>query len=511
MADFETVLREQREAKDNALVEFIGPSVVYYRKKFKSIDETRGISFSFNWAAAILGTVWWISRQMWSWFWLFLFVESIAIVQISRGFFANLGAEEFARAQRLLKSAEIRRNEAEQALQSGADNASALAQSATALENASSKAFAVAEQVAAQDTLLVIVGIGCLLSVKLVQGLIANHALKGRFEKWNVNRSMSKGVPWKLALPMAGVSVVTAGVCAYRFTSEQVPEWLQGVPARIAWRRNSETWVDNMFQWLTETFAGLFSGVTRLILMILDFLEVLMIGTPWPIMMGLIILLAYKVAGARVAIFTGFALAYLGILGFWEQSMLTVSLLGSACLLSLIIGIPLGILCARKKSVHTAVWPILDLMQTMPSFVYLIPVIAFFGIGKPPGIIATVVFGMPPVVRLTVLGLHGVPQYVREAAQAFGASKTDLLFKIDLPLARPSIMTGINQTILMCLSMVVIASLIGAKGLGEEVLDALSYANEGKGMLAGLAILFCAMVLDRIIQGRSPNTKEKLV
>lgn len=511
MADFESVLREQREAKDFALVEFIGPNATYYQRKFRLIDEAKGISFTFNWAAALFGTVWWISRQMWSWFWLFLFVETIAIVQISRGLFANLGAEEFARADRLLKSAVSRRNEANDALQSGADNADALAQSASALEAASNKAFAAAEQIAAQDVLLVTFGVVFLVVVKLVQGLIANHALKSRFEKWNVDRSMSKGVPLKLAVPMAAVSIITTGVCAYRFTSGQVPDWLQGVPAKNVWRRTTESLADAMFQWLTETFAGLFGGITRLIRMILDFLEVLMIGTPWPVMMGLIVLLAYKVAGARVAIFTGFALAYLGILGFWEQSMLTVSLLGSACLLSLVIGIPLGILCARKKSVHTVVWPILDLMQTLPSFVYLIPVIAFFGIGKPPGIIATVIFGMPPVVRLTVLGLHGVPAYVREAAQAFGASRTDLLFRIDLPLARPSIMAGINQTILMCLSMVVIASLIGAKGLGEEVLDALTYANEGRGMLAGLAILFCAMVLDRIVQGRDPVSDKKFV
>ena len=144
-------------------------------------------------------------------------------------------------------------------------------------------------------------------------------------------------------------------------------------------------------------------------------------------------------------------------------------------------------------------------MQTMPAFVYLIPVIAFFGIGKPPGIVATVVFGLPPVVRLTALGLQGVPYSVKEAATAFGVSNRYLLFKVELPLALPSIMTGINQTILMCLSMVVIASLIGAGGLGGDVLEALQYAAEGAGMLAGLAILLCAMVLDRIVQGRGTS------
>ena len=140
-------------------------------------------------------------------------------------------------------------------------------------------------------------------------------------------------------------------------------------------------------------------------------------------------------------------------------------------------------------------------MQTMPAFVYLIPIIAFFGTGKPPGVLATLVFGMPPVIRLTALGIRGVPESTKEAAVAFGCTRWTLLRDIEVPLAMPSIMTGVNQTILMCLSMVVIASLIGAKGLGQDVLIALQYAAKGQGMLAGLAILFCAMVIDRIVQG----------
>ena len=140
-------------------------------------------------------------------------------------------------------------------------------------------------------------------------------------------------------------------------------------------------------------------------------------------------------------------------------------------------------------------------MQTMPAFVYLIPIIAFFGTGKPPGVLATLVFGMPPVIRLTALGIREVPESTKEAAVAFGCTRWTLLKDIEIPLAMPSIMTGVNQTILMCLSMVVIASLIGAKGLGQDVLVALQYAAKGQGMLAGLAILFCAMVIDRIVQG----------
>ena len=227
----------------------------------------------------------------------------------------------------------------------------------------------------------------------------------------------------------------------------------------------------------------------------------MLVGTPWPVVVLVICTLAWQLAGRRVAIFTAAALAYLGLFGFWELSMLTVALLGAASILCIAFGIPLGIWLARSKTAFAAAQPVLDFMQTMPAFVYLIPVIAFFGTGKPPGIIATLIFGMPPVIRLTTLGLNGVPEDIKEAARAFGATEWQVLRGVELPLARPSILAGINQTILMCLSMVVIASLIGAQGLGSVVLQSLQYAAKGQGLLAGLAILLCAMVIDRIVQG----------
>jgi glycine betaine/proline transport system permease protein len=253
---------------------------------------------------------------------------------------------------------------------------------------------------------------------------------------------------------------------------------------------------------ISHVGEGVFGAITGAISLVLDSLAYALTGMPWLVTMTIILALAWQLAGLRVAIFTAAALAYLAVLGFWEKSLETVALLGTAAVLCLAVGIPLGIWCGRRPRVYTVLRPVLDFMQTMPAFVYLIPVIALFGIGKPPGVIATLIFGTPPVVRLTALGLQGVPLAIREAAQAYGATKWFLLTRVDLPLAMPSIMTGINQTILMCLSMVVIASLIGAKGLGEDVLNALQYAAVGQGLLAGLAILLCAMVIDRIVQGR---------
>ncbi len=245
-----------------------------------------------------------------------------------------------------------------------------------------------------------------------------------------------------------------------------------------------------------------FDLITFIIRVVLDALETVFVGTPWIVVASLLVLLTTLTAGLRTAIYTGAFLAYMGILGFWVKAMTTLALLGTAACLSIAIGIPLGMFCARRQRLYSIIQPIMDFMQTMPAFVFMIPVIAFFGTGKPAAVVTTMIFGGTPVVRLTVLGLRGVPEAVREAATSFGAGKWYLLTKVDLPLAAPSIRAGVNQTIMLSLAMVVVASLIGAKGLGEDVLEALQYANVGQGILAGFCILFCAMILDRIVQGQ---------
>jgi len=226
------------------------------------------------------------------------------------------------------------------------------------------------------------------------------------------------------------------------------------------------------------------SLITYGIRWVLDNLELLFVGTPWIVVASFIVLLTALSAGRRAAVFAAAFLSYMGILGFWEKAMTTLALLGTAAMLSIIIGIPLGMFCARRPKVYSFIRPIMDFMQTMPAFVFMIPVIAFFGTGKPAAVVTTMIFGGTPVVRLTVLGLRGVPDSIREAAISYGASKWYLLRKVDLPLAAPSILAGVNQTIMLSLAMVVVASLIGAKGLGEDVLEALQYASVGQGILA---------------------------
>ena len=346
-----------------------------------------------------------------------------------------------------------------------------------------------------------------MIGLRLVQGFYANMRYEKQYLRWRANPSRTAaGASWI----RAGLGVVLwlaiVPLTLYRFTVGKVDPGLEPYVAGVPIEKGSyyapvSDWLDSGFDWLSIEGAGVFDGVVAAISAVVGALETVLVAAPWPVVMTVIIVLAWRLAGPRVAVFTGAALAYLALFGLWETSMVTVALLGAAAFLCVLFGIPLGIWFGKNQRAYNAAQPVLDFMQTMPAFVYLIPIIAFFGTGKPPGVLATLVFGMPPVIRLTALGIRGVPESTKEAAIAFGCTRWTLLKDVELPLAMPSIMTGVNQTILMCLSMVVIASLIGAKGLGQDVLIALQYAAKGQGMLAGLAILFCAMVIDRIIQG----------
>ncbi|MEO6984283.1 MAG: ABC transporter permease subunit [Paralcaligenes sp.] len=200
------------------------------------------------------------------------------------------------------------------------------------------------------------------------------------------------------------------------------------------------------------------------------------------------------------------ALAYMvglyaiGAVGLWDKLMQTFALVLVSTVFAIIIGIPIGILMARNRILRRMLTPVLDVMQTLPSFVYLIPVLMFFGLGKVPALFATIIYAVPPLIRLTTLGLRQVDFDIKEAAQSFGVTRWQMLTKVTLPLARPSIMAGINQTTMMALAMVVVASMIGARGLGEDVLAGIQTLNVGLGLQAGLAIVILAIVIDRITQ-----------
>ena len=258
--------------------------------------------------------------------------------------------------------------------------------------------------------------------------------------------------------------------------------------------------IDDAFGWLTLELNWLFSGISDGVTFALVNIERLLVWAPWPAILAGLCLLAYGVGGPRLLTFTLLALLFIGFMDLWENTMETVALMVVAVAVAVAIGLPLGVLAARSRIANGVLRPILDGMQTMPSFVYLLPGILFFGLGKPAGVFATIVYAVPPVIRLTNLGIRQVSAETVEAARAFGSTPLQILTKVQIPIALPTIMAGINQTTMMALAMVTIASLVAAGGLGDNVNRALQKNQPGNGLLAGLAIVFLAIIIDRLTQ-----------
>ena len=257
-------------------------------------------------------------------------------------------------------------------------------------------------------------------------------------------------------------------------------------------------WVTNFVDWVTNTFAGPFDVVKVVLGALVTAIQKILTGPPELVVVAVLTAVTWLLAGWRVALFTAIGLLFTISLGLWQDAMVSLALVIAATIVSLVVGIPVGVLAARSAHVEAATKPILDVMQTMPSFVYLIPMAILLGLGNVPALIATVIFAMPPAIRLTMLGIQQVPRETVEAAHAFGATPGQTLIKVELPLALPTIMAGVNQVIMLALSMVVIAALIGGGGLGAVVVTGLSQLDVGKGFVGGVAIVIIAMILDRV-------------
>lgn len=259
--------------------------------------------------------------------------------------------------------------------------------------------------------------------------------------------------------------------------------------------------IDEGFRTFTRSYGDAIEGFFEPLRQFLVWSEALLTSTPWPIILAAIAALAWFASRSlRIVIASVATLALIGAFGMWDDTMKTISMILTSTLLAILIGLPIGILMSRSDRAQSFVNPVLDVMQTMPSFVYLIPVVMLLGIGKVPGLIAVVIYAIPPMIRLTNLGIREVDGEVLEAADAFGSSPWQRLVKAELPLALPTIMAGINQTIMMALAMVVIASMIGVQGLGQPVLKAISNQYFTLGLFNGLAIVGIAIVFDRISQ-----------
>ncbi|CAJ3556588.1 glycine betaine/L-proline ABC transporter permease [Burkholderia pseudomallei] len=268
------------------------------------------------------------------------------------------------------------------------------------------------------------------------------------------------------------------------------------------------SWVDQSVHYLLDHDAKTFDAIGRAIEGLAALVEHGLQAVPMWLMMACFIGVGLWRVGWHFAFFTAASLFLIFATGFWDQTVVTLGLTLSSTIVSLVLGIPLGIWAAKSKWVAAIVRPILDLMQTMPAFVYLIPAAMLFGLGRVPGILSTVIFAMPPAVRLTSLGIRHVNREIVEAGQAFGCTPWQLLYKVQFPNALPSIMQGVNQTIMMALSMVIIASMVGAGGLGNDVLASIQRLDIGLGFESGLSVVLLAIILDRITEsfGRAPGT-----
>jgi glycine betaine/proline transport system permease protein len=269
--------------------------------------------------------------------------------------------------------------------------------------------------------------------------------------------------------------------------------------------------LDNAYRSFSREYGDVIESFFDPLLSFLIWFEKLLLATPWWLMIAIILAITHGAArSVKLTVGVGVSLFLIGYFGMWEDTMRTLSIITVCTFLSIGIGIPIGILMARSNRVQSVVTPILDIMQTMPAFVYLIPVVMLLGIGKIPGLIAVIVYAIPPVIRLTNLGIRLVDEEVLEASDAFGASSWLKLWRVQLPLAMPNIMAGINQTIMMALAMVVIASMIGVKGLGQPVLKSITNQYFTLGLLNGLAIVVLAIIFDRVSQAYAQRSQQHI-
>ena len=327
---------------------------------------------------------------------------------------------------------------------------------------------------------------------------------------------------WKYWIPICFVAFWGLIVISYRYAKPRYkPDNISDLLNDFSWLINWPKWLDfplmqpinSGFDWLIVEYGLFFEGINNFLLGIYTTMKDSVVALPWPLVVILVILMTYFVSGKKMSttILVGFCTFFIGFLSprYWDKAIMTTCIVLIGIFLCLVIGIPIGIAMARKPKLRKAILPVLDLMQTIPSFCYLIPGILLFGLGAVPAIIAIFVYAAPPLIRLTDLGIRLVDKEVVEAADAFGASTKQKLWGVQIPLALPNIMQGVNQSVMMALAMVVIASMIGTRGIGDEVLLGLQQLNVGMATEAGIAIVLLAIIFDRVTQAYGDKLQDK--
>ncbi|BDH44822.1 proline/betaine ABC transporter permease ProW [Salmonella enterica subsp. enterica serovar Choleraesuis] len=270
-----------------------------------------------------------------------------------------------------------------------------------------------------------------------------------------------------------------------------------------------DNWVTEGIDWVVTHFRPLFQGIRVPIDYILSAFQNLLTELPAPVAIIIFALIAWQMSSLTMGVATLVSLVVIGAIGAWSEAMITLALVLTALLFCVAIGLPLGIWLARSPRAAKVIRPLLDAMQTTPAFVYLVPIVMLFGIGNVPGVVVTIIFALPPIVRLTILGINQVPEDLTEAARSFGASPRQMLFKVQLPLAMPTIMAGVNQTLMLALSMVVIASMIAVGGLGQMVLRGIGRLDMGLATIGGVGIVILAIILDRLTQSVGRDARSR--
>ena len=327
---------------------------------------------------------------------------------------------------------------------------------------------------------------------------------------------------WKYLAPICFFAFCGLIVISYQYAKPRYkPDNISDLLNDFSWLINWPKWLDfplmqpinSGFDWLIVQYGLFFEGINNFLLGLYTAMKDAVVGLPWPLVVILVIVITYFVSGKKIntTITVGFCTFFIGFLSprYWDKAIMTTCIVLIGIFLCLVIGIPIGIAMARKPKLRKAILPVLDLMQTIPSFCYLIPGILLFGLGAVPAIIAIFVYAAPPLIRLTDLGIRLVDEEVVEAADAFGASKKQKLWGVQIPLALPNIMQGVNQSVMMALAMVVIASMIGTRGIGDEVLLGLQQLNVGMATEAGIAIVLLAIIFDRITQAYGDKIQDK--
>ncbi|WP_432467870.1 glycine betaine/L-proline ABC transporter permease ProW [Agarivorans sp. Z349TD_8] len=326
-------------------------------------------------------------------------------------------------------------------------------------------------------------------------------------DPWATATSAPVADPWATATPVTSAAdpwssgaADTASAANDWLTTNAAPEsfdWLHPFKEAVI---PFDHWVETALNWLVAHGRPLFQAIRVPIDIILQSFETTLVSTPAPIMLFILFLISWQLAGRKMGIASLLSLTIIGLIGAWSEAMVTLALVLTSVFFCLLIGLPMGIWLARSQRAARIIRPMLDAMQTTPAFVYLVPIVMLFGIGNVPGVVVTIIFALPPIVRLTILGIQQVPEELIEAGHAFGASSKQMLYRIQLPLAMPTIMAGVNQTLMLSLSMVVIASMIAVGGLGQMVLRGIGRLDMGMASVGGLGIVILAILLDRLTQ-----------